>query len=270
MFDYYADHEKSFAENFISKKHVICLAEEASLLSKIRSSIAQIAAKHAGIAAPSESEEASFLNTFHHHVKPNELNDIRLHIISDMNQITWFRQAYFNLGKNTLFNLVGNELAMQRRVNLSIQFPNDDSSILPVHADVWSGDSPYEIVMWLPLVDCHDSKSMFFTHAQFDEEVQENFSVFKNKSTEDLYQAIQEKVEFLNVPYGSALFFSQNVMHGNRINRTDETRWSMNCRFKHILTPYCGKKLGTFFDPIIVRPATHLGLNYKLPAGLHE
>ena len=50
---------------------------------------------------------------------------------------------------------------MQNSINLSIQFPGDDSSLLPVHSDVWSGDSPYEIVVWLPLVDCYKTKSMF-------------------------------------------------------------------------------------------------------------
>ena len=43
---------------------------------------------------------------------------------------------------------------MQMRVNLSIQLPRDKSSLLPVHSDVWSGDSPFETVVWLPLVDC--------------------------------------------------------------------------------------------------------------------
>ena len=50
---------------------------------------------------------------------------------------------------------------MQRNINLSIQFPNDKGSLLPVHSDVWSGDSPYEINLWLPLVDCYRTKSMY-------------------------------------------------------------------------------------------------------------
>ena len=35
------------------------------------------------------------------------------------------------------------------------------SLLLPLHSDVWSGDSPYEIVVWLPLVNCFGTKSMF-------------------------------------------------------------------------------------------------------------
>ena len=47
--------------------------------------------------------------------------------------------------------ICGNELAMQRKVNLSMQVPKDDSSLLPVHSDVWSGCSPFEVVLWMPL-----------------------------------------------------------------------------------------------------------------------
>ena len=50
---------------------------------------------------------------------------------------------------------------MQRKINLSIQFPKDDSSLLPIHSDVWSGCSPYEIVLWIPLVSVSKTKSMF-------------------------------------------------------------------------------------------------------------
>ena len=30
-----------------------------------------------------------------------------------------------------------------------------------MHADTWSGDSPFETVIWLPLVNCYKTKSMF-------------------------------------------------------------------------------------------------------------
>lgn len=270
LFDFYTEAEKVFAQTFLKHKYAICSLENHALLHKMRQAIVQIAAKSAEISMPDDDHHEAFLNEFHHHVNPAALNDVRLQIIAEMNRLPWFRSAYFNLGKQILFDLVGNELAMQRRVNLSIQFPNDDSSLLPVHADVWSGDSPYEIVMWLPLVNCYETKSMYFTQADFDEATQAQLNRFKNQGAEDLYQAIQDNVEFLNVPFGSALFFSQNVMHGNRINRTDETRWSMNCRFKNILTPYSGKTFGEFFEPITVRPLTRLGLAYRLPEGFDE
>ena len=44
-----------------------------------------------------------------------------------------------------------------------------------------------------------------------------------------------------------------------------ETRWSMNCRFKSIFTPFGDKKIGEFFEPITLRKISELALKYKLP-----
>jgi sporadic carbohydrate cluster 2OG-Fe(II) oxygenase len=161
--------------------------------------------------------------------------------------------------------LVGNELAMQLRVNLSIQFPDDDSSLLPVHADTWSGDSPYEVVVWLPIVSCYGTKAMYLLPPSKAAELNEDFTNRAGKSSEDLYHAIKNEVNWLEVKYGEVLVFDQALPHGNRVNKETETRWSMNCRFKGVFTPYGDKKLGEFFDPITLRAATKTGMSYKLP-----
>tara|TARA_R110000868_G_scaffold245503_4_gene502067 strand:+ start:383 stop:1198 length:816 start_codon:yes stop_codon:yes gene_type:complete len=270
MHDFYTEHEREISHQFLRDKYLITPAEDMTSLHEIRKKVAQEAAAAINHPMPGDDEIESFLNNIHQMVSIEQLNDVRLKVIAGMNRDPWFRKAYFKAGRAALMSLAGNELAMQRRVNLSIQFPNDDSSLLPVHADVWAGDSPFEVVMWVPLVDCYATKSMYITDAAVDEKMQVDFSGFKNKSSEDLYQSIKDDVKFLDVPFGSILLFSQNVMHGNRINIENETRWSMNCRFKSILTPYHGKKMGEFFEPIVVRPLTRLGLDYRFPEGLHE
>ncbi len=159
---------------------------------------------------------------------------------------------------------MGNELAMQKRVNLSIQLPGDASSLLPLHADVWQGDSPYEVVLWVPLVDCYRTKSMFIVHPEY-QGLQDEMHRFE--STEDFYQAALKvgTVTFLEIEYGQMLIFSQNLMHGNRVNEEKTTRWSLNCRFKSLMSPYADKKLGEFFEPVGVKPATRLGMGYRMP-----
>ena len=269
-YDFFTDHEKEIAQRFLNDKYLIIKAEDMDALTAIRRQVATVAAQAINQPVPSDAEAGHFLNHIHELITGPELNDVRLKVITEMNRDPFFRRNYFKVAREMLMLLVGNELAMQRRVNLSIQMPNDDSSLLPTHADVWSGDSPYEIVLWIPLVDCHNTKSMYITNAKVNAEVQATFTQFKNKSSEDLYKHIEKDVIFLNVPYGSALLFSQNVMHGNRVNRENETRWSMNCRFKSILSPYRGKTMGEFFEPITVRPLTRLGLDYRLPEGFYD
>ena len=270
ILDFFSEQEKHIIENFLEKKYVIIDVEQKELLLKIQQEIAFLAAKAANLTPPSLDQTTNFLDNFHRDISLQELNEIRLYTISEINKKDWFRIAYFYLGKSILSTLLGNELAMQRRINLSIQVPHDDSSLLPVHADVWSGDSPYEIVMWLPLVNCFDTKSMYLCDAKKDILFQSKLASFKQKSSEDLFQAISRHVNFLDVPFGKVLLFSQNVMHGNRINLENETRWSMNCRFKGALTPYHGKKLGEFFEPITLRPCTKIGLEYHLPGGFND
>jgi len=173
--------------------------------------------------------------------------------------------AYFALARPILDEIVGNELAMQQRVNLSIQLPGDTSSLLAVHADTWSGDSPYEVVVWLPLVDCYRTKAMYLLPPASAAAFDANFSKLAGKSSESIFSAIKDQIKWLEIRSGQVLVFDQSLPHGNRINEEPETRWSMNCRFKAVFTPYGDKGLGEFFEPIVLRPATRRGMTYRLP-----
>jgi sporadic carbohydrate cluster 2OG-Fe(II) oxygenase len=258
--------ETALAERFLENGYVILPVEDKAALEKIKSALGAVISKNLGVSQP--GDVAALLDNIADHVSVDDLNELRLGVIAGLNSLSWLRAEYFNLVRSTLQNLVGNELAMQRRINLSIQLPHDDSSLLPVHADVWSGDSPFEVVVWLPLVDCHSTKSMYLLPPGPNAEIQKNIVKFKGKSAEDLFTTIQEDVDFLEIKFGEVLVFSQNLLHGNRVNQETGTRWSMNCRFKSLFSPYADKKLGEFFEPITLRAATRLGLDYEMPKGL--
>ena len=76
------------------------------------------------------------------------------------------KNKIYSLLRNYLDKIVGNELVIQKTPNLVIQLPNDESSILDLHADTWGGNSPFEIVTWLPLVNCYKTKSMFLLESK--------------------------------------------------------------------------------------------------------
>lgn len=259
--DFLRDDEKKLCQEFLDKGIVKVKVEDKKALDKIQATIAQAAASFLSHSAPKKNQD--FLDTIHQLVNADRLNEFRLHIFETMNKETWFREAYFSLARYALETIVGNELVMQRRVNLSIQLPQDDSSLLPIHSDVWSGDSPYEVVLWVPYTDCFGTKAMYYTDAKKDAQVQPELA--RHGSAEALYQAVAKDSPFIDCAYGEALIFTQNIMHGNRVNEESQTRWSSNCRFKSALSPYADKKLGEFFTPITLRPATRLGLRYKLP-----
>ena len=81
---------------------------------------------------------------------------------------------------------------MQLRVNLSIQLPNDDSSLLPIHADTWSGVSPFETVIWLPLVDCFKTKSMYLLPPNKSKKLKDLFLNKKIKTSEDVFEKLKK------------------------------------------------------------------------------
>ena len=144
--------------------------------------------------------------------------------------------------------------------------PNDDSSLLPLHSDTWDGDSPFETVLWLPLVNCFKTKSMFLLNSNRYENFKKIYKKKKVKSVSNLHNSLKKDLNFIKINYGNFLLFNQNLPHGNVVNKTKETRISLNCRFKGLFTPYAQKKLGGFFSPISLRPASKIGLEYKFPS----
>jgi len=260
--------EREMMEKYLANGYLALPVENLGMLDDVRRLIAQIAAEYLNIKLDVSDED--LLNHIAEHVGPAQLNGLRLAVIERMNAEGDLRPVYYNLAKAALAMIVGNELAMQRRINLSIQMPADESSLLPVHADVWSGDSPFEVVVWLPLVKCHDTKSMFLLPPGPAARLQERFREFNGKSSEDVFHAIESDLIWLDVPYGHIVLFNQNLPHGNRVNREAGTRWTMNCRFKSLFSPYADKKLGEFFEPITMRAATRVGMEYQFPTGFDD
>jgi sporadic carbohydrate cluster 2OG-Fe(II) oxygenase len=255
--------EKQLSDEYLLKGFIIRQVADIAALEWIRSQFIRMTGEILGAEAFVKTED--ILNQIHQVVPLAELNSFRLQIIRGLNSIEGFREMYFRIARPYLEILVGNELAMQARINLSIQFPGDESSLLPLHADTWSGDSPFEVVVWLPLVNCYGTKTMYLMSPQGAADLSQGFVERAGKSSEQLYQSIKEDVRWLDVQYGDVLIFDQALPHGNRVNEESETRWSMNCRFKGVFTPYGDKKIGEFFEPITLRAASKNGISYRLP-----
>ncbi len=247
----------NISKEFETKGYIIRNIEDKFSLKKIQSFFISQIKKN--IKIEKEYSNLNLLNNIHKFIKPKDLNEFRLKMINGMQKNKDFRRLYYLTSKNYLETLIGNELAMQQRVNLSIQMPKDVSSLLPVHSDVWSGDSPFEIVVWLPMVDCFKTKTMYILPPK-----KNNKLILKNhKSSKNIFNSIRKDLVWPKVKFGQVLIFNQMLAHGNVVNLEKETRWSMNCRFKSIFTPYGDKKLGEFFEPITLRKASELGMKYK-------
>ncbi|MBL4827717.1 MAG: hypothetical protein JKY66_08410 [Spongiibacteraceae bacterium] len=265
---FFSKAEQALSQAFIDKGYIVIDVENQQALQRLQSLVVDSVCEYLGDNKPDDAK--AYLDTIHQQVNVSQLNALRLHVIQVLNSNEQSRQHYLSLARAGVEALVGNELAMQRRINLSIQMPDDSSSLLPIHSDVWSGDSPFEVVVWVPLVDCYNTKTMYIVNPTSGEKIKKNFSQFSNSSAEDVYQAVAKDAEFLKVKFGQVLVFSQTLMHGNRINEESGTRWSMNLRVKSLLSPYDDKRLGEFFEPITLRAATRIGMQYRYYDGFND
>lgn len=261
--EFFAADERAAIDRFDRDGYLIFPLESSAVFRSIRERLFQWGLP--AIAGQRPPDEQTYFDNLHQYVPASQLNAFRLAVIKRMKQDDRLRQDVFTLARQHLSWLVGNELAMQRACNLSIQMPQDRESLLPLHSDVWDGNSPYEVVFWLPLVDCYRSKSMCMLPRPQTEKVLADFHRYAGLSTEDLFQAIRTQLVWVDVPAGHGLLFSHTLLHGNRINEEDQTRWTFNIRFKSLLSPYGDKELGESFLPITLRPATRIGYSYVQP-----
>lgn len=231
----------------------------------LRDSLTDSARMRREAVQPPTQSPVEWREHIHSNLPTAALNDFRLNIIQSMAEQADWQNCMYRLAKTHIDAIVGNELAVQRQCNLSIQCPQDTSSLLPLHSDVWAGNSPYELVLWVPLVDCRRTQCMYILPKKENASVIEHFHDYQNLSAEAFFQALAPKVQFVEINYGQALIFWHSLIHGNRLNEETKTRWSLNFRFKSLLSPYGNKGLGDAFIPFSVKPLTRLGYGYCEP-----
>jgi sporadic carbohydrate cluster 2OG-Fe(II) oxygenase len=262
--------DEAFAKDFLENGYVIREVADRAALDEMRHQVVSLACEH--LKCPEPDDDGAFLESIHERVPVERLNDLRLSVYRGINKCSWARPTYFHLAQRYTEKLVGNELAMQNRLCLSIQMPNDSSSLLDIHADVFSGETPFQVVQWLPMVDAFATKSMFILPRPLSLEVVNKLNEYSDLGMAGMYEALKNQLIWLDVPYGKVLIFSPNCLHGNTVNGEQDTRWSFNCRFAPLLGPLFSeeKALGSFYLPITVRAATRIGLDYQHPSGFVE
>lgn len=255
------EEEQELSNDFIKNGFIKRKVEDIESLEHIKKKLLKIVSSYKGL-----DDKNITLENIHDHISPESINDFRLFCINELTKSSELRVAYYKVFKKFTDLIIGNELAMQKKLNLSIQLPKDSSSLLTIHADTWSGDSPFETVCWLPMVDCTNTMCMFILPAYNYNFFEQKYSELKNKNSDDLLESLRDKLLWIEIKYGEVLVFNQNLPHGNVINNEKNSRWSFNCRFKSIFTPYKDKKIGEFFEPITLKATSKVALKYKFPS----
>ena len=182
---------KDIQKNFEKNGYVIVPGNK-KLLDKIRKIIFLKIKDNKKIKDKSNNDEniTKIFNNFHSFISLKELNSLRFNIYKKINIGNSFSEIYYEIAKKYLDELVGNELSMQKKINLSIQMPKDKDSLLDLHSDIYAGESPFQVVVWVPLVDAYDTKSMFFTKPSHNKRMNKKLTLLIKSAASKLHPSI--------------------------------------------------------------------------------
>jgi sporadic carbohydrate cluster 2OG-Fe(II) oxygenase len=247
-------------EEFLEAGYVIQSCEELEVLEELKRRL--LTETNRWLADHQQLGQVQELQFSHERITSEFINDIRLHLFAHLNSTEDTRYSYFRLASSLIQRLVGNELAMQSKVNLSIQQPGDQTSVLELHSDVWAGDSPFQVVLWVPFTDSTASNAMFLLKPSTSHEAYQRARTGELNSMDQVHEAYRSQFKPIEVKFGEVLIFNSNCLHGNQLNTTSTSRWSLNCRITSLLAPATTpeRRLGAYYTPIMVRPATRMGI----------
>ena len=128
MTSFLSEREKKISKEFDANGFIVKDIKDLSSLKKIRNTFIDSIKKNISNASYKKKNDEDLLNSIHKKVRPEKLNGFRMQIINDINKNKNLRKLYYQISREYLDILLGNELSMQLRINLSIQLPKDNSS----------------------------------------------------------------------------------------------------------------------------------------------
>jgi len=238
--------------------YAVIPAEDLGPLHLIRDCTAREAAKLLG-AEPGEPSD--FLNRFHERgLKGAELNEFRVNLIRRLSDEAQAGERIWQAFRQTLLGLVGPDVLVQKATNLVIQQPQTREGT-PVHRDA-PPNSAFEVVVWLPLVDCYGTKGMHILDIK-DTERSVDLQLANVKSQKVMEDYVWSHGEVPTVPFGSGLFFWTGLIHAVPVNGEGETRWSLNIRYKNLFSPFGTKAMPEHFRILELSPLTQAAMDCK-------
>lgn len=238
------------------KGFVVIDAEEPHYLDTLRSQIFRFTQEIFGL-PPSDPTEG--FNNLHRNLRPmsaGEFNQARVELIRRITSNCDAKELVFKAFEEQLRGLLGPDILAQKNCNLVLQPPGDPNPS-EIHRDA-PANSPYEIVTWVPLVDCYATKAMYIIDADLTREAFSRLDEYPDdwEGFEDYAKSLAVRP---SVAFGQALIFHTGCLHGSDINEEPETRVSINIRYKSLFSPSGLKNQLQFFSPLRISDVTRLG-----------
>lgn len=231
-------------------------ADEASHLIKLRQQIFDLTRE---IFKLPDSEPEAGLNSFHQTIQGmplGELNKLRMELIHRITAECNVREVVFKAFEKHLRHLLGPDILAQKNTNLVLQPPGDPNPS-ELHRDA-PANSPYELVVWVPMVNCYGTKAMYILDVNNTEKAFAHLEA--NPSDWNGFEKFAKSLSVTPpVAFGQALIFYTGCLHGSDINAEQETRVSLNIRYKNLFSPSGLKNQLQFFSPLRISDVARLG-----------
>ncbi len=247
--------------SFFSKGYEVVEADDLAILDTLRTEVFHYMSEVFGIDSGLLPETA--LNEFHKHtafLEATEVNTLRMELIQKISFNIDFAEMIYKAFEKNIHSLLGPDILAQKTCNLVLQPPGDPNPS-ELHRDA-PLNSPYEIVVWVPFVDCYETKAMYLLDADSTADAMA-FLDKEPENWEGFELFCKGKAKRPPVPYGSALIFFTGLFHGSDINEEQETRVSVNIRYKNLFAPTGLKNQLQFFKLLRTSPVARLGASLE-------
>ena len=247
----------------IEKGYVVVPVESFEKISQIKKTIASLLRSEcSGLATHVNEEE--ILNNIHKYLpitSDTDANDLVIKIINKLKSGHKFSEVIYQSNKTLLTNIFGLDIHAQKNNNIVFQYPHS-SRYSELHTDAPT-NSMHDLVSWVPLVDCYETKSFYICDIETTTRLLREIKTNKNLKWENLREKCIEAAHHLEINYGQALYFWSGLLHGSVVNQSEESRWSLNCRFKSLYAPSGLHDSLVFYEILSTSPQTHFAFNYQ-------
>lgn len=124
-------------------------------------------------------------------------------------------------------------IAAQRFLNVRIMLPDKPQGVFPFHTGLLYGHGRGSRSLWLPLTDVTAGDDASASLQMIDLERSRELmrvAVERQLSIQEMTEVFSRESTALRVGPGDVVFFSQENIHGNLVNRTGKTRVSIDFR----------------------------------------
>lgn len=260
VFDSHQQKKTMFNDNFASRGWQVTIADDHFWLDKLRAEVYEVTRKTFNLTEVNPEFGFNNLHKSIGELSGGELNARRMTLIRHLNTSCDVKEYVFKAFEDQIVSLIGADILAQKGCNLVIQTPRDPNPS-ELHRDA-PANSPYEIVVWVPLVDCFSTKSMYILDISATEQALKELRS-RPGNWKDFEIFAKSLACTPTVPFGSALLFHTGCLHGSEVNEENQTRISLNIRYKNLFSPSGLKNQLQFFSPLRISALARLGAAFE-------